>query len=85
MAERMNQNLVDAILEMKDREPFLPFRIVLASGDKYLIESGANLVEMRTEFFYASPRKDGFVFLRKNQIAAVEGSSEKRPPRRRAS
>jgi len=80
----MNQNLVDAILDLKEREPFTPFRIVLARGDKYLIESGVNLVEMRTEFFYASPRKDGFVFIRKSQIAAVEGT-EKGSARRRAS
>ena len=82
MAEAMNHNLLEAILELKNREPFVPFRIVLTSGDKYLIENGANLVEMRTEFFYASPRKDGFVFLRKNQIAAVERPDEKRAARR---
>jgi hypothetical protein len=85
MAEEMSHNLLQAILELKDREPFQPFRIVLTSGDKYLIENGANLVEMKTEFFYASPSKDGFVFLRKNQIAAVEKPEARRQPRRRAS
>ena len=49
MPERMNHNVVDAILDLKDRDPFMPFKIVLVSGDKYLIETGANLVEMRTE------------------------------------
>jgi hypothetical protein len=39
---------------------------------------------MRTEFFYASPKKDGFVFIRKTQIAAVEGSQDK-VARKRAS
>jgi hypothetical protein len=84
MPEKMNQNVVDAILDLKDRDPFVPFKVVLASGDKYLIERGANLVEMRTEFFYASPKKDGFVFIRKTQIAAVEGSQDK-VARKRAS
>jgi hypothetical protein len=56
----------------------------LTSGDKYLIESGGNLVEMRTELFYVSPRTDKFVFMRKNQLAAVEHAGNGRS-RRRAS
>ncbi len=83
MSERMNHNLIDAILELKAKEPFAPFRIVLSSGHKYPIENGGNLVEMRTEFFYASPRKDGFVFLRKSQIAAVEGINGRQAAKRR--
>jgi hypothetical protein len=77
-------NILDAILELKTREPFVPFRILLTSGDRYLIESGENLVEMKSEYFYARPGGESFVFLRKNQIAAVERPEEKRP-RRKAS
>jgi hypothetical protein len=57
---------------------------VLTSGDGYLIETGANLVELRTEFFYATPGGERFMFIRKNQIAAVEGSEERGTPRRKA-
>ena len=71
MAE--NGNIVNAILELKDREPFQAFRIVLTSGDKHLIEVGDNLVEMKNEFFYALPDGESFVFLRKAEIVAVEG------------
>jgi len=86
MEDPKRQNLLEVILEFKDRDPFVPFQIVLTSGDRYLIESGANLVELNTEFFYASPKKDGFVFFRKNQIVAVERPDQKRPTtRRRAS
>jgi hypothetical protein len=81
--EHPNMDVVDAILELKGRDPFVPFRIVLTSGDKYLIESGENLVEMRTEFFYATPGGERFAFIRKHQIAAVEGSEQKRPSRRK--
>lgn len=87
MAEPGRMDVVSAILDLKGRDPFVPFRIVPTSGDKYLIESGENLVEMLTEFFYATPGGERFVFIRKNQIAAVEGpeSSRKRPSRRKAS
>ena len=67
-----NGNIVNAILDLKGREPFHPFRIVLTSGDKYTIESGENLVELRNEFFYATPRGESFVFMRKAEIVAVE-------------
>jgi hypothetical protein len=84
MAESEQTSLLDTILELKNRDPFRPFKIVLTSGDKYLIESGGNLVEMRTELFYVSPRTDKFVFMRKNQLAAVEHAGNGRS-RRRAS
>ena len=84
MAESPRMNIVSAILDLKNRDPFVPFRVVLTSGDKYLIESGENLVEMKTEFFYATPGGERFTFIRKNQIAAVEGP-DKQPPRRKAS
>ena len=85
MAEHRDMSLLDAIRELKDREPFVPFRIALTSGDKHLIENPDNLVEMRTEFFYATPGGESFVFLRKNQIAAVERPEPRRSARRKAS
>jgi hypothetical protein len=72
MAKKHEITVVDAIRELKDREPFAPFRIVVASGDKYTIENAGNLVEMQTQFFYVAPRTDRFVFIRMNQIVAIE-------------
>ncbi len=73
MAEPEETNLIDAILDLKKAEPFERFRVLMTSGDKYLIESGETLVELRSQFFYASPRSMKFVFLRKAKIVAVEG------------
>jgi hypothetical protein len=56
-------NIVRAILDLKEREPFERFQIVLTSGDRYVIEQGSNLVEMKTEFFYAFPGGEKFKFL----------------------
>jgi hypothetical protein len=87
MAEPGRMDVVSAILDLKNRHPFAPFTIVMTIGDRHLIESGENLVAMLTEFFYATPGGERFVFIRKNQIAAVEGEerSRKRPKRRKAS
>jgi hypothetical protein len=85
MAESEHQSLLQNIRELKNQEPFTPFEIVLSSGDRYLINNGVNLVEMRTELFYAYPGSDRFVLIRMNQIVAVERPQSKRPPRRRAS
>jgi hypothetical protein len=82
MAESEHQSLLENIRELKHREPFGPFQIVVASGD---IENGENLVEMRTEFVYAYPVSDRFVLIRMNQIVAVERPGEKRRMCRRAS
>jgi tRNA A37 threonylcarbamoyladenosine synthetase subunit TsaC/SUA5/YrdC len=72
MADEDRSTIVSNIRELKAREPFVPFNIVMASGDKYLIEYCDNLVEMKTEYFYAAPGSDSFVLLRMNQITAVE-------------
>ena len=72
--DRETTNIVKAIQELRDREPFVPFSILMTSGNKYVIERGGNLVELKSELFYAMPGGEDFVFLRKNQIAAIEGS-----------
>jgi hypothetical protein len=71
------ESIVDTIQDLKKREPFDPFRIVTTSGDKYLIEAGENLVIGKSQMFYAVPRSDKVVFIRINQIAAVERFEDK--------
>jgi hypothetical protein len=81
MAKKNEINIVDTIRELKDRDPFEPFRIVVASSHKYSIENGGNLFEMRTQFFYVNPETDRFVFVCMNQIVAVETNSAVRTRR----
>ena len=76
--ESKDHTLMQAIRELKRREPFHPFSLVLTSGDRYLIENGENLVEMKTEFFYAFPGGERFVFIRTNQIEAVDNGTSTR-------
>ena len=85
MAEPEHTSIVDTILDLKGQEPFVPFTIILTSRDRYRIESGATLVELCSNFFYASPRTKKFVFLRKSEIVAIEQQEPRRRPRRKAS
>jgi hypothetical protein len=74
MAEDINT--VDTIRDLKNREPFVAFRIVMSSGDRYLIEDPDALAIGTQQLFYY-PRNGVGVHLRANQIAAVEETSEK--------
>ncbi len=85
MSESQGSNIITSIAELKEQHPFVPFRIVVTSGKEYLIDTPGNLVEMRTEYFYAYRGGDSFVLIRKNQIVAVERLEGRRTPRRRAS
>ena len=82
MAEPEQNDMIDAILDFKDAEPFSAFYVVMTSGDRYRIESGQTLVELKNQFFYASPRSKKFVFLRKSEIVAVEVEEEVEPTRK---
>jgi len=57
---------------LKRKEPFAPFNIVTASGDKYLIEDPEMMVVGPTEVIYVVPRSDKVIFIRKNQITGLE-------------
>ena len=78
--------MLESIIELKDQDPFEPFEIVLSSGDRFVIDSGSNLVEMSDRFFYAVRGGDEWAWIRFNQIAAVRGHvPKKRLPRKKAS
>jgi len=70
MSERPESTL-DTIRDLKRREPFAPFRIVMSSGDGYLIEDPDALAIASSQLHYY-PRSSRSVHLRLNQISAVE-------------
>jgi len=81
--ESKDLTLLETIRELKKRDPFHAFSILMSSGDRYRIENGENLVEMKSEFFYAFPGGEKMAFIRTNQIAAVEEFGLKRGGKRR--
>jgi hypothetical protein len=83
MAEAERLGVLEQIRELKGQEPFSPFSIVTSSGDRYTIERPGNLVEMKSELFYAFPGGDRFVLIRINQITAIERLEGRRKSTRR--
>jgi hypothetical protein len=71
------ESTVDTILHLKRREPFSPFRIVMASGDRYVIDNPDALAVASTQLHYY-PRSGMGIHMRLNQIAAVEEPEKRR-------
>lgn len=63
---------LDTIRDLKSRTPFIPFTIVLASGDRYAIENADALAIGSAQLHYYLPRSDRAVHMAMNQIATVE-------------
>jgi hypothetical protein len=62
----------EEILEHLNRDPFLPFKIILTSGQGYDVIN-PNLVAMGENLMHVMyPRSDRYAVLRLNQIASVE-------------
>jgi len=68
---------IDTIRDLKRREPFIPFGIVLTSGDRYVIEDPDALAIGGSQLFYYQPRSPKAIHIRSNQIAAVEEEGER--------
>ena len=75
MAEREESRL-DTVRYLRRKEPFTPFWIVMASGDRYLIENPEALAIAATQIHYY-PRSGMGIHMRMNQIVAVEEPEEK--------
>jgi hypothetical protein len=69
-------NTVDTIRDLKNRDPFVPFVVVMSSGDRYLIEDTDALAIGTKQLFYY-PRTGIGVHMRANQVAAVEELNER--------
>jgi hypothetical protein len=62
----------EEILDHLNREPFVPFRIVLTSGQGFDI-TNPNLVAVGETIMHVMyPRSDRYAILRQNQIASLE-------------
>ena len=71
-----DESTIDTIKHLRRRDPFTPFRIVMASGDRYLIENPDALAIASTQVHYYPPAGMG-VHLRINQITLVEEPDER--------
>jgi hypothetical protein len=70
-------NSLDTILDLKRRDPFVPFQVVMTSGDRFLIENPDALAIGTSQLHYYLPRSDRAVHMRLSQIALVEENPER--------
>ena len=70
-------NTVDTIRDLKNREPFVSFVVVMSRGDRYLVEDPDALAIGTQQLFYY-PQSGIGIHMRANQIAAVEELNQKK-------
>ena len=84
MAERQDESTLHTIVHLKRREPFVPFRIVMASGDHYRIENPDALAVATSQLHYY-PGSGGGIHMRLNQVVGVEEDASDKSTRRKRS
>jgi hypothetical protein len=62
----------EAILELLDREPFIPFRISLTSGEGFDVRNPHLVAVGESVIHVLFPKSDRFAILRWNQVASVQ-------------
>jgi hypothetical protein len=76
MAQQEDESTIGTVRDLAHEEPFLPFLIVMASGDRCVIEDPDALAITPSQLHYY-PRNGKGIHMRVNQIAAVEQFGEK--------
>jgi hypothetical protein len=69
MSEDLNFN--DEIANLLDRDPFVPFTIILSSGDRYDV-THLHQVAIGNNVIVVVPPRSTLAFFRKNQVVGVE-------------
>jgi hypothetical protein len=72
---RRDESTLDTIMHLKRQEPFKSFRIVMSSGDHYLIENPDALAIATSQLHYYPPSGMG-IHMRMNHITAAEVDSD---------
>lgn len=81
--EDADLGVLQTIRDFRNREPFIPFRVVMTSGDKYTVENSELLAIARSQLIYCFPHSDRVAHLRMSQVVTIEELNGKSPPRRR--
>ncbi len=64
--------MLESLRELLHKSPFQSFKIVTSSGDKYEVEDPDLVAIGQSQINYFYPRSDRWVFIRLNQITALE-------------
>lgn len=71
--------MIDDLKAWLDNDPFVPFRIVVTSGNAYEVSSPYQLAIGNTQFDYYFPKSDRKATIRLNQLVALETLEDARP------
>ena len=82
MAEK-DETTLDTIKQLRRNDPFTPFSIVMASGDRYRIDNPDALAIAASQVHYY-PSSGMGIHLRLSQISAVEEEPDRHGRRKRA-
>jgi hypothetical protein len=82
MASEEDLGVLETIRDLRRRDPFLPFQIIMASGEGYIIESSELLAIGRSQLVYCLPQSDRVAHLRMSQIASIHELEPKSPRER---
>jgi hypothetical protein len=66
------QPMVKAINEAMSQEPFVPFQLVMSSGDRFTIVNPGLISFLGLHMRYYFPTKDGHVDIQINHIAYLQ-------------
>lgn len=68
---------LDTIRDLKRREPFAPFTVVMSSGDRCLIEDPEALAITSSQLHYFPPKGDRALHMGLSQVTLVEEHQER--------
>ena len=72
MASEEGLGVLETIRDLRKRDPFVPFRIVMTSGEVFTVENSELLAIGRSQLIYCLPHSDRVAHLRMSQIASIE-------------
>ena len=82
--DKQDLSILETIKEWRIRVPFLPFRIMMTSGEGYEIRNSELLAIGQSQVIYCFPNSDRVAHLRMNQIASVEEFDAKTSRKRKS-
>lgn len=72
MPSEEDLGVLQTIRDMRRRNPFIPFRIVMSSGESIVVENLELLAIGESQLVYCLPHSDRVAYLRLNQVSLVE-------------
>ncbi len=76
MAEERDLGILQTVRGLHSRDPFIPFRIVMNSGNAHIVEDSELLAIGASQLVYCVPHSDRVIYLRLSQISLIEDLGE---------